>query len=156
MSKIRRMLAVCGLIALAAAFSGTQILGQPATKKGRPKLLPDGGKTVSGPKVDDLEGDANVWADLFAHLDRVDHVHLLGIGEFERRSSGIENGYLRAVLAGKRGEFGQAEVVAVEPDGGVIVAGADDDAQLAHVRLRSAVVGHVGPLRSHDRICRRF
>src|SRR5438876_867783 len=79
--------------------------------------------------VVDLERQPDVTGDPSSDLDLVDECRVTGIGDLERRSAAIEDD--DAPIRGGEGRlFGQAQGVAIEADGFVIVGRGDDDTKL--------------------------
>ena len=94
---------------------------------------------MPSPRLHLLEG--HVAAD----LDRVD-VRLLGrVGELQGGPTGLQDRDLGAVGAGERALHLQAQDVAVEREGSVVVRGLHDKAKLEH-GSGSRSIGHAGIL----------
>ena len=81
-------------------------------------------------RIGDLERDPDVAGDAPADLDPIDELGLGRIGDLERRATRLEDHH-PPVGRAVRLAFGQAEDVAIEPDGVVVVGRRDDEAQLA-------------------------
>ena len=104
--------------------------------------------SVADDDVGDLEGDPQAWGDLAAHLDLVDHPLLRRVRDLERGATGVEDGDAGVARAAEGVLFAQAEDVAEEADGLVVVIGLDHEAHLEHAwRIglhRSTIVSRRG------------
>lgn len=94
--------------------------------------------------VFDFEGDADVCAGAPVCLDGVDHLHLGGVGEFERSGTGVKDRDAGIAFALESGSLGETEHVTIEPQGGVEVFGFDNEAELLHTGVGSGwLICHV-------------
>src|SRR5690606_31324887 len=87
-----------------------------------------------------FEREADGWADVASDFESVDEPALLGGDQFEGCAAGLQRDDASVVAAVDRELFGQAEVVAVERDGGVEVVDLDDDPELQYALRRARVV----------------
>jgi len=81
-------------------------------------------------------------------LQVVDRPHVPGGGDLERRAPDVEDRH-PVVLAVRVGNLlGEAQDVAVEREGGVVVLRLDDEPELADGRRCGVRIGHAATLRS--------